>query len=76
MANRAAGVRAQFKKDERRNRDSVWNFHVWNEGWNNGKWYAFDATPQEMSDERYQCGPYEVQHLFTGASAPACVHVR
>lgn len=46
--------------------DSVWNYHVWNEGWfarhdieekgMNG-WQAFDATPQERSDSIFTCGP-------------------
>ncbi|XP_044277253.1 protein-glutamine gamma-glutamyltransferase E-like [Varanus komodoensis] len=45
--------------------DSVWNFHVWNEGWfvrsdlgsrYNG-WQILDATPQERSTGIFQCGP-------------------
>jgi len=46
--------------------ESVWNFHVWNDVWfrrqdlgeekYNG-WQALDATPQETSDGKYQCGP-------------------
>ena len=48
---------------ERLNRDSVWNFHVWNEGWfrrpdlppGNDGWQAFDATPQELSESKQAC---------------------
>ncbi|XP_069099770.1 protein-glutamine gamma-glutamyltransferase E-like isoform X1 [Pleurodeles waltl] len=45
--------------------DSVWNFHVWNEGWlvrddlgssYNG-WQIFDATPQEKSEGIFRLGP-------------------
>ncbi|XP_042318202.1 LOW QUALITY PROTEIN: protein-glutamine gamma-glutamyltransferase E-like [Sceloporus undulatus] len=45
--------------------DSIWNFHVWNEGWfarsdlgamYNG-WQILDATPQEQSSGIFQCGP-------------------
>ncbi|XP_021110631.1 protein-glutamine gamma-glutamyltransferase E [Heterocephalus glaber] len=48
--------------------DSVWNFHVWNEGWfvrndlgpsYNG-WQVLDATPQERSQGVFQCGPASV----------------
>ena len=56
---------------ERLNRDSVWNFHVWNEGWfqrpdlppGNDGWQAFDATPQESSGgelARHQSVPQRV----------------
>ncbi|CAH0603030.1 unnamed protein product [Chrysodeixis includens] len=45
--------------------DSVWNFHVWNEVWmdrpdlgaEHGGWQVLDATPQEMSNNMYRCGP-------------------
>lgn len=48
--------------------DSVWNFHVWNEVWMDrpdlgshyGGWQAIDATPQELSDNQYRCGPSSV----------------
>lgn len=45
------------------------NFHVWNEAWMDrpdllpeqyGGWQAIDATPQELSDEMYRCGPASV----------------
>lgn len=45
--------------------DSIWNFHVWNEGWFTRPdiskaadgWNAYDSTPQEESQGKYQCGP-------------------
>ncbi|CAH0748849.1 unnamed protein product [Diatraea saccharalis] len=45
--------------------DSVWNYHVWNEVWMErpdlgpeyGGWQAIDATPQEMSEDMFRCGP-------------------
>ncbi|XP_041639552.1 protein-glutamine gamma-glutamyltransferase 5-like [Cheilinus undulatus] len=44
--------------------DSVWNFHVWTEGWMKrhdkeeyGGWQVLDPTPQELSDGVYCCGP-------------------
>jgi len=49
--------------------DSVWNFHVWNEGWmarpaidgiNVSGWQAFDGTPQVQSDGKYRVGPAPV----------------
>lgn len=41
-------------------RDSIWNFHVWNDVWmirpdlpkGYGGWQAIDSTPQETSDGR------------------------
>ncbi|XP_072936841.1 annulin-like isoform X2 [Epargyreus clarus] len=46
-------------------RDSVWNYHVWNEVWMDrpdlgaeyGGWQAIDSTPQETSEDVYRCGP-------------------
>lgn len=54
--------------------DSVWNFHVWNEAWmqrpdlpsGNDGWQAFDATPQETSQGRMQCGPAPVAAIKRG----------
>merc|ERR1712178_9268 len=59
---------------EEYNKDSVWNFHVWNEAWmarndlgpHNGGWQAFDATPQEASDGLFQAGPCPVRALKRG----------
>ncbi|XP_032715317.1 protein-glutamine gamma-glutamyltransferase E [Lontra canadensis] len=54
--------------------DSVWNFHVWNEGWfvrtdlgpsYNG-WQVLDATPQERSQGVFQCGPASVVAVREG----------
>lgn len=57
------------------NTDSVWNYHVWNEVWmarpdlpvGYGGWQAIDATPQELSDGIYQCGPASVEAVRQGA---------
>ncbi|KAL7036304.1 hypothetical protein ACKWTF_008773 [Chironomus riparius] len=58
--------------------DSIWNYHVWNEVFmsrpdlNNNDdgmydgWQAIDATPQEMSDEMYRCGPASVAAVKRG----------
>ncbi|XP_076968413.1 protein-glutamine gamma-glutamyltransferase E [Tamandua tetradactyla] len=57
-----------------RGSDSVWNFHVWNEGWfirtdlgpsYNG-WQVLDATPQERSQGVFQCGPASVYAIREG----------
>lgn len=54
--------------------DSIWNFHVWNDAWmrrpdlppGRGGWQAVDATPQETSDGRYQCGPASLAAVKAG----------
>lgn len=59
---------------EEMNSDSIWNYHVWNEIWMDrpdlggeyGGWQAVDATPQEMSDEMYRCGPAPVLAVKLG----------
>ncbi|KPJ06440.1 Annulin [Papilio machaon] len=46
-------------------RDSVWNYHVWNEVWMErpdlgpeySGWQAIDSTPQETSENIYRLGP-------------------
>ncbi|XP_062870938.1 protein-glutamine gamma-glutamyltransferase K-like [Trichomycterus rosablanca] len=56
------------------NQDSVWNFHVWNDCWMSrpdlppgmGGWQAVDATPQEMSQGSYCCGPASVSAIRDG----------
>ncbi|XP_031586577.1 protein-glutamine gamma-glutamyltransferase K [Oreochromis aureus] len=56
------------------NRDSVWNFHVWNDCWmarpdlppGNGGWQAVDATPQETSQGTFRCGPASVNAIRSG----------
>ncbi|XP_078508192.1 protein-glutamine gamma-glutamyltransferase E-like [Lissotriton helveticus] len=54
--------------------DSVWNFHVWNEGWlirddlgpkYNG-WQIFDATPQEESGGIFRLGPTSREAIKEG----------
>ncbi|XP_028673687.2 protein-glutamine gamma-glutamyltransferase 4-like [Erpetoichthys calabaricus] len=54
--------------------DSIWNFHVWNDVWMkrpdlpegyNG-WQAIDATPQELSEGSYQCGPAPLKAIKNG----------
>ncbi|XP_034021863.1 protein-glutamine gamma-glutamyltransferase 2-like [Thalassophryne amazonica] len=56
--------------------DSVWNFHVWVEGYmrrpdlsEDGKydgWQVLDPTPQEESDGMYCCGPAPVCAILSG----------
>jgi Transglutaminase-like superfamily/Transglutaminase family len=43
--------------DTSQSRDSIWNYHVWNDVWIGNEWHAVDATPQETSDGVYQLGP-------------------
>jgi len=57
--------------------DSIWTFHVWNDVWMRradlGKydgWQAIDATPQELSDGLWQCGPAPVVAVFEGNGQP------
>lgn len=56
-------------------RDSIWNFHVWNEVWLKGAghweekyagWAAIDATPQEESNGLMQLGPAPVKAIKEG----------
>nr|XP_056713039.1 protein-glutamine gamma-glutamyltransferase 4 [Euleptes europaea] len=54
--------------------DSIWNFHVWNEAWMKRPdlpkgfdgWQAIDATPQELSQGIFQCGPCPVNAIKRG----------
>ncbi|NXX42478.1 TGM4 glutamyltransferase, partial [Tricholaema leucomelas] len=54
--------------------DSVWNFHVWNDVWMKRTdlpagfdgWQAIDATPQELSQGIFQCGPCPVKAVREG----------
>jgi len=47
-------------------KDSIWNFHVWNDVWfarpdlpkGYGGWQAIDSTPQERSDGRKEIKYY------------------
>ncbi|XP_058619765.1 protein-glutamine gamma-glutamyltransferase K-like [Onychostoma macrolepis] len=55
-------------------RDSIWNFHVWNEAWmarpdlpsGFGGWQVVDATPQETSQGVFRCGPTSVAAVRSG----------
>nr|CAD7601167.1 unnamed protein product [Timema genevievae] len=60
---------------EELNNDSIWNFHVWNEVWMDrpdllpgdyGGWQAIDATPQELSEDMFRCGPASVAAVKQG----------
>ncbi|KAM9425144.1 coagulation factor XIII A chain [Pholidichthys leucotaenia] len=60
--------------DRTRTKDSVWNYHCWNECYMTrpdlppgfGGWQAVDATPQETSDGLYRCGPASVKAIKNG----------
>ncbi|XP_051829616.1 protein-glutamine gamma-glutamyltransferase 5, partial [Antechinus flavipes] len=59
---------------ENKKKDTVWNFHVWNECWmarkdlppEYGGWQLLDATPQETSNGVYCCGPASVKAIKEG----------
>ncbi|KOX78769.1 Annulin [Melipona quadrifasciata] len=67
-------VDAEGKVMEELNSDSIWNFHVWNEVWMTrldlspeySGWQAIDATPQELSEDAYRCGPASVAAVKKG----------
>ncbi|XP_045927854.1 coagulation factor XIII A chain-like [Micropterus dolomieu] len=60
--------------DTRNTRDSIWNYHCWNEVFITrpdlppglGGWQAVDATPQETSDGYYRCGPASIAAIRDG----------
>ncbi|XP_035751786.1 coagulation factor XIII A chain [Egretta garzetta] len=60
--------------DTKLTKDSVWNYHCWNEAWMTrpdlpvgfGGWQVVDGTPQETSDGMYRCGPASVQAVKHG----------
>ncbi|XP_077399589.1 coagulation factor XIII A chain [Vanacampus margaritifer] len=60
--------------DRSRTRDSIWNYHCWNECYMSrpdlplgfGGWQVVDATPQETSDGLYRCGPASVHAIKHG----------
>uniref|UniRef100_A0A8C1ABY7 protein-glutamine gamma-glutamyltransferase n=1 Tax=Cyprinus carpio carpio TaxID=630221 RepID=A0A8C1ABY7_CYPCA len=62
------------KLDRSRTKDSVWNFHCWNEVYmkrpdlpdNFSGWQVIDCTPQETSDGLYRCGPTSVNAIKEG----------
>ncbi|KAL2078418.1 hypothetical protein ACEWY4_026103 [Coilia grayii] len=57
-------------------RDSVWNYHVWVEGWMKRPdlskdstydgWQVMDPTPQERSEGVHCCGPCPVKAVLEG----------
>uniref|UniRef100_A0A182X2W8 protein-glutamine gamma-glutamyltransferase n=1 Tax=Anopheles quadriannulatus TaxID=34691 RepID=A0A182X2W8_ANOQN len=56
-------------------RDSIWNYHVWNEVWLKRPdlgtaaydgWQVIDGTPQEFSDGTYKLGPAPVVAVRKG----------
>ncbi|XP_040293042.1 protein-glutamine gamma-glutamyltransferase E-like [Bufo bufo] len=55
-------------------KDTLWNFHVWNESWfsrselgsSYGGWQVLDATPQELSGGIHCCGPTSVHAIKEG----------
>ncbi|XP_077315318.1 protein-glutamine gamma-glutamyltransferase E-like [Lithobates pipiens] len=61
-------------RDEYESRDSIWNFHAWNEGFFArkdlglvyGGWQIFDATPQEASEGMYRLGPTSLYAVKNG----------
>uniref|UniRef100_A0A673LN04 Coagulation factor XIII A chain-like n=1 Tax=Sinocyclocheilus rhinocerous TaxID=307959 RepID=A0A673LN04_9TELE len=62
------------KIDRSRTKDSVWNYHCWNEVYmkrpdlpeNFSGWQVVDCTPQETSDGLYRCGPTSVNAIKEG----------
>ncbi|XP_044310646.1 coagulation factor XIII A chain isoform X2 [Varanus komodoensis] len=62
------------KVDSKLTKDSIWNYHCWNEAWmarpdlpvGFGGWQIVDSTPQENSDGMYRCGPASVQAVKHG----------
>ncbi|KAA0704901.1 Coagulation factor XIII A chain [Triplophysa tibetana] len=62
------------KMDKERTRDSIWNYHCWNEVYMKRTdlpekfwgWQVVDATPQETSDGLYRCGPTSVSAVKEG----------
>ncbi|KAE8633383.1 hypothetical protein XENTR_v10001868 [Xenopus tropicalis] len=63
-----------MKPIEDKNRDSVWNYHVWNDCWMTrpdlpagySGWQAIDSTPQETSNGIYCCGPCPLLAIKNG----------
>ncbi|GAA6231224.1 coagulation factor XIII A chain [Lates japonicus] len=60
--------------DKRHTRDSIWNYHCWNEVYivrpdlppGLSGWQVVDATPQETSDGHFRCGPASVAAIKEG----------
>ncbi|KAM4583270.1 protein-glutamine gamma-glutamyltransferase E-like [Fundulus diaphanus] len=66
----------EYGVKDKATRDSIWNFHVWVEGWmrrpdlaDDGRydgWQVLDATPQEKSEGLNCCGPAPVKAILNG----------
>ncbi|XP_041040322.1 coagulation factor XIII A chain-like [Carcharodon carcharias] len=62
------------KKDMNLTKDSIWNYHCWNECWMSrydlppgyDGWQVVDATPQETSEGMFRCGPASVNAIKHG----------
>ncbi|TRY89164.1 hypothetical protein DNTS_018077 [Danionella cerebrum] len=60
--------------DRSKTRDSVWNYHCWNEVFMKrpdlpdkySGWQVIDCTPQETSDGLFRCGPTSVNAIREG----------
>ncbi|KAM3860791.1 coagulation factor XIII A chain-like [Diretmus argenteus] len=60
--------------DRSATRDSIWNYHCWNEvnmtrpdlPQGLGGWQVVDGTPQETSDGHFRCGPASVNAIKEG----------
>eukprot|EP00064_Thunnus_orientalis_P021556 superscaffoldBa00006615_g21721 len=60
--------------DRRNTRDSIWNYHCWNEVYmvrpdlppGLEGWQVVDATPQETSDGHFRCGPASIAAIKEG----------
>ncbi|TRY89156.1 hypothetical protein DNTS_018074 [Danionella cerebrum] len=60
--------------DRRETKDSIWNFHCWNEVYMRrldlpdqfSGWQVVDSTPQENSDGLFRCGPTSVEAIKQG----------
>ncbi|XP_009295367.1 protein-glutamine gamma-glutamyltransferase K isoform X2 [Danio rerio] len=64
----------KFQLIDQMNRDSIWNYHVWNEAWMTrpdlptgfGGWQAIDSTPQQTHQGFFRCGPTSVAAIRSG----------
>ncbi|XP_075701694.1 protein-glutamine gamma-glutamyltransferase E-like [Rhinoderma darwinii] len=62
------------KKGRSMSKDTLWNFHVWNESWffrneldsSYEGWQVLDSTPQELSGGVHCCGPASVRAIKEG----------
>ncbi|XP_039546432.1 coagulation factor XIII A chain-like [Pimephales promelas] len=60
--------------DRSRTKDSIWNYHCWNEVYmmrpdlpkKFSGWQVIDCTPQETSDGLHRCGPTSVSAIKEG----------